>query len=117
MNLESDLEIERAGAPNGTQRSSHWPVVRAAYLKDHPACALCGGTEKLEVHHIRPFHVHPEFELDPTNFITLCEANKFGIDCHLMVGHLGSFKSWNENVIMDASVWNVKIKNRPLVEV
>ena len=115
MDIESTLEIERAKVPAGMARSGHWPTVRAAYLKDHPVCAVCGGTEKLEVHHQKPFHTHPDLELDPTNFITLCEANKDGFDCHLAVGHLGSFKSWNVNVIFDASCWNEKIKNRPLV--
>jgi hypothetical protein len=117
MNLEQTLEIERAKIPAGTQRSGHWPTVRAVFLKDYSTCAVCGGTEKLEVHHIHPFHLHPERELDPENFITLCEANKDGFDCHLGYGHLGNFKSWNVDVAKDAAYWNDKIKNRPLAEV
>ena len=116
-NLEAGLEIERTEISTGAnKRSDHWPVARANHLRQEPCCALCGGTEKLEVHHIRPFHLHPELELDPNNFITLCEANKDGFDCHLGFGHLGSFKSWNENVVKDAAEWNSKIKTRPLVE-
>lgn len=116
MNLEQTLENEKAKIPAGTARSSHWPAARAAHLKDHPTCAVCGGTEKLEVHHIRPFHLHPDLELDPSNFITLCEANKDGFDCHLGFGHLGNFKSFNVDVVADAAAWNAKIKNRPLGE-
>jgi hypothetical protein len=74
---------------------------------------VCGGSEKLEVHHKQPFHLQPEFELDPDNLITLCEANKGGVNCHLFVGHLGSFKSFNPNVMADAAAWLQKLKSRP----
>lgn len=97
-------------------RSSKWPAARAQHLKYHPVCAVCGGAEKLEVHHIRPFHLHPELELDPTNFITLCEALKGGVNCHLFFGHLGNFKSFNTNVVTDAAQWQDKIKQRPTEE-
>ena len=93
-------------------RSGKWPAVRLAYLKEHPVCAVCGGNEKLEVHHKQPFHIHPELELDPTNFITLCESMKNGLNCHLLQGHLGNFKCVNVNVIADTTTWNDKIKNR-----
>ena len=112
MNLEANLEIEKAKVPAGTKRSDKWPEVRAAYLKEHSSCAVCGGTEKLEVHHCHPFHLHPELELDDTNFITLCEANKDGFDCHLGIGHSGSFKAYNPNVIEDAALINKRIKER-----
>jgi 5-methylcytosine-specific restriction protein A len=115
-NLEAALETERAKVPAGMARSDHWPAARAAHLKEHPTCAVCEGTEKLEVHHIHPFHLHPDLELEPTNFITLCEANKDGFDCHLGFGHLGNFKSWNVDVAVDAAAWNAKIKSRPLTE-
>jgi hypothetical protein len=116
MNLESDLQIERAKVPVGMQRSDKWPGVRAAWLKIQPKCAVCDGVEKLEVHHQKPFHLHPELELDERNFITLCEANKEGFDCHLGYGHLGCFRSFNVDVVVDAAIWNAKIKNRPSVE-
>ena len=74
---------------------------------------MCGGKVKLEVHHKKPFHIHPELELDPTNFITLCEADKGGVNCHLLFGHLGNFKSLNDTVETDAAQWNTKIKSRP----
>jgi len=94
-------------------RSSQWPTARANYLKINGKCAVCGSTKKLEVHHKQPFHVHPELELDPTNFITLCETDDNGINCHLLVGHLGNFKSVNVNVEADAASWNQKLANRP----
>lgn len=98
------------GAP---MRSTEWPRVRKAYLIKHPLCALCGGNKKLEVHHRRPFHLHPKLELEPSNFITLCEAKKGGINCHLAFGHLGNFKSFNKSVELDAIRWHHKIETRP----
>lgn len=96
----------------GSARSSEWPQVQKAHLKIQPTCQICGGIAKLNVHHIRPFHLHPELELDPTNLITLCEGKKF-VNCHLCFGHLGNFKSFNENVVEDAQIWYNKIKDRP----
>ena len=64
--------------PIGVMRSDQWPKVRKTHLASHPTCELCGGEKKLEVHHMRPFHLHPELELEPSNLITLCEADKGG---------------------------------------
>jgi hypothetical protein len=71
---------------------------------------------KLDVHHIRPFHLHPDLELEPSNLITLCEADKGGVNCHLFIGHLGNFKSFNVDVKADASYWREKFQTRPLAE-
>lgn len=94
-------------------RSSKWPSVRKKHLESNPACAVCGGTEKVEVHHVRPFHLHPELELDLSNLVTLCESGKGGMNCHLAIGHLGSFKSFNADIETDAATWSAKIKARP----
>jgi hypothetical protein len=92
-------------------RSDKWPEVRAAHLKLFPNCTVCGGTKNIQVHHMQPFHLHPELELDPTNLITLCEDP--GHNCHLTFGHLDSFQSWNPNVVADSAQWNQKITARP----
>ena len=99
---------------HGATRSPEWDKVRKAHLKDYPNCAVCGGDKKLQVHHIRPFHLHPNLELDPTNLITLCENGNKEIDCHIFCGHLGSFKSYNVNVEKDAQYWLSSRENRPL---
>ena len=112
MNLENILEIEKQKIPANMARSGKWASIRAEYLKQFPCCAVCGGVEKLEVHHIRPFHLHPDLELDSSNLITLCEANKDGVNCHLFFGHLSTFKSYNPSVIDDALKWQNKIKTR-----
>lgn len=94
----------------GVARSSQWPAVRATYIKDHPDCAVCGKRNNIQCHHKRPYHLHPELELDPTNFISLCEGSG---NHHLWFGHLGNFQSYNVDVETDAQVFNQKITNRP----
>jgi len=84
-----------------TPRSSRWPSVRGAYLERHPACEACGGTQNLEVHHVKPFHDFPMRELDMTNLMTLCMAPDK--ECHLRVGHLGNWKKFNANARADAA--------------
>lgn len=97
----------------GKKRSGKWPAVRKAFLKKNPNCAVCDGKKKVEVHHKKPFHLHPELELDESNLITLCENKNDGVNCHLLFGHLGNFKSLNENVEDDSKLWKNKIKRRP----
>jgi hypothetical protein len=100
--------------PAGSKRSGHWATVRKIHLDKNPKCAVCGGVKLLEVHHIRPFHLHPDLELDPTNLITLCESKANGVNCHLLFGHLGNFKSFNVDVKKNSDEWNDKISKRPL---
>ncbi len=63
--------------------------------------------DDLNVHHCRPFHLHPDLELNPANLITLCRNH------HLWWGHLGCWRSWNCHVQSDCETWRDKIKNRP----
>ena len=93
----------------GGKRSPLWRKVEKEHLKNHPMCECCTSTKKLNVHHIRPFHLHPELELDPTNLITLCMDN----DCHLYVGHLDNFRAYNPNVLEDVASVRVSV---PLVD-
>lgn len=102
-------DILQGRAPVKARRSSAWPRVRDEHLKREPRCSVCGSTKKLEVHHVRPFFLAPELELDPTNLITLCESGRFGINCHLAIGHRGSFKKANPQVHEDAAWWNRKL--------
>jgi 5-methylcytosine-specific restriction endonuclease McrA len=86
---------------HGKERSPHWPAVQHAHLKLEPNCAVCGGSMNLNVHHKKPFHLFPELELEPTNLITLCmDGDK---DCHIKLGHGGSFKAYNPNVVEDVT--------------
>ena len=110
--LQKALEQARISAPK-KNRSKEWTRVRKEHLKEHSSCEACGQTTVLEVHHIIPFSDSPELELDPNNLITLCESAKGGIVCHLAIGHLGNYQSYNKNVIEDSKIWKEKIKNRP----
>lgn len=93
----------------GVSRSSQWPRVRKDFLAQHPKCAVCGGTKDVNVHHKLPYHLHPELELDPANLITLCNHQMH----HLVMGHLGNFESYNEEIETDAKIWNGKYTQRP----
>lgn len=59
-------------------------------------CWWCGRNKKLEVHHIAPVSVAPEFAGDKTNMIMLCRKPA----CHQIIGHDGDFGGrYVENVI------------------
>lgn len=96
------LDVIKSKAPMRARRSSKWTEFRANFLRMNPTCAVCGGTEKLEVHHIIPFHEAPARELDALNVIVLCESWKGGLCCHLAVGHGGNYRKINPNVRRDA---------------
>ena len=81
-------------------RSYEWSKIINEFLKENPTFAACRRNKKLEIHHIKPFHLFPELELDLNNLITLCEDEK---ECHLKVGHGGNFKDYNPNVATDAA--------------
>lgn len=102
--------------PFGATRSEEWPRVREEHLKKFPACIVCGDKRTVAVHHILPFHVHPERELDPNNLVTLC-SGKGSHNHHLLVGHLGNYKGWNPDVRTDALVVGRKLKdNAPRIK-
>lgn len=92
-------------------RSPEWPAVRKAFLEKHPVCAACGKTKLigLQVHHKKPFHLFPDLELEPSNLMTLCDDPQ----CHLLIGHLDNFKSYNPTAETDAAIWLDKRRNRP----
>lgn len=105
-NLRDLLQGKR---PTDVKRSPQWPTVRNHYIKKFPTCAVCGGNKKVEVHHKKPFHLFPELELVEDNLISLCESGANGITCHLFVGHLGNYKTFNPMVERDAKIWRNKI--------
>lgn len=90
------VQLGKAIANRGTKRSPHWPATRRHHLAVEGWCRQCGGVINLEVHHVVPFHVRPELELDYGNLITLCE--RIGHQCHLRAGHLGRWKCSNARI-------------------
>jgi hypothetical protein len=89
-------------------RSPLWPKVRAEHLKREPACAACGTTSELNVHHVLPFKQYPERELDDSNLITLCREH------HFVLGHSGNWSTWNPNVRADAAKLRARTVLPPL---
>ena len=90
---------------HGHDRSPEWPRVAREHLLREPTCQVCGYKgQGLQVHHIKPFHLHPKLELDPENLITLCEIK--GRDHHLLIGHLDDWESFNVNVRRDTKVFH-----------
>lgn len=92
-------------------RSPKWRKVRAEHIKNNPSCAACGRKDGLEVHHIVPYHINPDLELEPSNLITLC-----GKYCHFIFGHYMDWKSWNENVVRDSTLYYAGKTQRPYKE-
>jgi len=81
-------------------RSDKWPKVEKEHLAIQPKCAACNGSQRLNVHHKQPFHLHPELELDQNNLITLCMGT---MECHIRIGHGDDFKMYNPNVVADSA--------------
>lgn len=92
-------------SPDEYGRSGAWARVRREHLEREPACAACGRSKELEVHHVQPYHEHPELELDPGNLITLC-----GDPCHLVHGHLLNWKRSNPHVREDAARYRERMR-------
>ena len=97
LNVAKSLFREHQKA---TDRSPHWPTVEHQFRKGSPTCAACGSTKLIQVHHVKPFHMHPELELELTNLISLCMGPN---ECHLKIGHGDNFKDANPNVREDAA--------------
>lgn len=73
------------------KRSSKWASVEKKFIKNHPQCEVCGTTKHLQVHHIKPFHLYPELELEESNLIVVCMDSK---ECHLRIAHGGNFREY-----------------------
>ena len=80
----------------GVPRSSSWPKVRKQWLLNNPSCEACGRTTNIEVHHILPYHLFPEYELNISNLMSLCDGG--GRSCHFAFGHLYNWSKYNKNV-------------------
>jgi 5-methylcytosine-specific restriction endonuclease McrA len=92
-------------------RSPKWPSVRKKHFRSEPSCMACGAASPVECHHIIPFHVDKNLELNPANLITLCETK--GANCHLQVGHYGNWHDYNRHVKTEAAAALAKLKGNP----
>jgi 5-methylcytosine-specific restriction protein A len=94
----------------GVPRSPQWKEVRQKWLSEHNECVVCRKKTMLNVHHIKPFHLYPELELDPINFITLCEHS--GLNCHFLIGHSADWLAYNPNVVEDSLFFRSRLDTR-----
>jgi len=90
------------------RRSPQWRRVRDEFLRGK-SCAVCGGRRNLVAHHRVPFHLAPHLELAEENLIAICEAKRYGINCHLLLGHLGNWQRTNVSVDADIAYWHNRI--------
>jgi len=90
------------------KRSPKWNALRKKWVKNNSQCVACTKTKNIAVHHIKPVHLFPEFELDESNLITLCENHS--MNCHFVLGHKMNWFSFNPDVRTDAAVFRNKIK-------
>lgn len=84
----------------GKKRSAKWRTVEKNFIEENPLCEACGSHKNLQVHHIKPFHLYPELELDTNNLITLCMDK---LECHLRIGHGSSWRAYNPSCKEDAN--------------
>jgi hypothetical protein len=92
------------------KRSPQWAEVEQAFLKrNNYKCAMCSitGNGQVQVHHIAPFHYisspniqRGDLEFDPRNLMPLCQGPGTN-DHHELVGHLGDFQYFNQDVNAD----------------
>lgn len=73
----------------------------------HGICLFCHGVKSLQAHHVIPVSVDASKALDPSNLRTLCAR------CHLTVGHLNNFRSYNKG--LDSVVSENAKRNPPPV--
>lgn len=97
------------------RRSAKWEALSKRIIAKHPYCAVCGNTTKRELrgHHKVPVHVDPSRELDEANVVVLCQGKT--VNCHLLVGHLMSWRSWNVAVDSDIARLASAIQSRPML--
>ena len=72
------------GRTKGKRRPSwlkEWRELSSRMREEHPQCAVCGSTERLQVHHILDKRLYPAYRLDPSNLIVLCPS------CHTFGRH------------------------------
>lgn len=83
-------------------RSSKWGALRKNMIADK-MCAACMKPDNLELHHITPFRLRPDLELNPINLIVLCKH------CHFTLGHFNNWDRYNPDIVGDAQIYRLKL--------
>lgn len=107
------LDLSAVSAIVATKkRSSRWRSVREQHLKECPRCEACGDDKNLEVHHLKPYHLFPELELEKSNLMTLCCHGIGGMNCHLVYGHCGHWSSYGTDPVTACYQFREMLKRR-----
>ncbi len=92
----------------GVPRSPKFAKLAKEFIKEKGGkCEATGVSFDLEVHHIKPYHLYPELELEKSNLIVLTHW------IHFFLAHLGRWASWNEKIVEHAKWLRDLIANRP----
>lgn len=84
------------------------------WLKDK-VCLVCGGKKKLQAHHTLPWHIWPQWGMEPRLWAPLCRGNN-EIDCHAICGHAGNMRGTNIFVLEFAGmISKVRAMNSELI--
>ncbi len=86
----------------GAPRSPKWGALRNRFVKENPFCAGCGDIKDLTVHHIIPFHVRKDLELDECNLVSVCN------DCHWNICHLRDWRMVNSHCLDDLLAYKIR---------
>lgn len=71
----------------GKPRSSQWEPLSKELKKRWPICCFTGMPTTV-IHHIRPWHLFPELELDENNLAPVADW------AHLYVAHVGNYSHY-----------------------
>jgi 5-methylcytosine-specific restriction endonuclease McrA len=83
----------------GAARSPKWASFVKRFLRGK-ACLACGQKDALTGHHVVPFHLRPDLELDERNVVPLCSDR-----CHIVFGHFNDFRLDNPQVREDCEAY------------
>ena len=85
---------ERTGIVTICHSEYRWRKVRNEHIVDEPVCQACSTDKKLQVHHVKPWHLFPSLRYLRSNLLTLCQP------CHFRFGHKLNWKHFNGTVRM-----------------
>ena len=86
-------------AAGGQPRFPKWDAWLKAFLRGK-SCIVCGQRDGLTGHHVIPFHLRPDLELDQANVVPICSDR-----CHIVFGHFNDYRLDNPRVREDAAAF------------
>lgn len=84
-------------------RSPKWSSLRDRFTKEKKRCAISGLETDLEVHHVKPFHLFPDLELEWDNLCLLTRP------IHYLVGHCCKWSYYNARFPQHLDQWRENV--------